>query len=340
MRQKTLLALALATVLVLVAAIFLPVPGGTTSKSAETGLVFPTLKDWLGSATKLTVTGATTTLNLARPTAADGWTLADKGGYPVQENVIRPILAGLLALHTTEAKTERPKLYSRLDVDDPAGSKESKARKLELVDGNGASIVKLIIGRRRDDPAGADALYVRKPDEQRSWLAQPAFDVPTDALSWIDRKILDVDADKIKSVSLTPAGGKSLVLARDKPEDKFQIKDLPKDAKLKTDNPGPDIAAGFRYLDLLDVRPAAQVTAPLAATAECVTFDGLTIVLTLFDQDGGIWLEVTTKADDITKQTQGWAYKISDQRAKTLRYKLVDLLQPAAEPAKPQKPAR
>jgi len=357
MRQKTLIALAIVTVPVLAAAILIPARHGTALKPAETGPVFPALKDWLSGATKLTVTsagGAVVTLTRTAPAKSGdalpvaGWGLADKSNYPVQDSLMRPVIAGLATLHTTEAKTERPKLYDRLEVEDPSASKDTKAKLLELDNPDGASIVKLIIGKRRYDAVegGGDAIYIRKPEDERAWLAQPAFDVPGDAMGWIDHKIVDVDPDKIKSLTLTPAGGKPLVLERAKPEDPLAIRDLPKDATTRSETPGSDIAAGFRYLDLLDVRPAAEVTGTASASVEVVSFDGLDATVSLFDQPGGPWLEVTATgtgdaakdAGEIVARTKGWAYKVAPQRAKLLESKLADLLTPVA-PAEPKPPA-
>jgi|GEM_PF-1056337 hypothetical protein len=374
MRQKTLIALAVVTVPVLAAALFVPSRQGTALKPVETGLVFPTLKDWLGGASKLTITGAggsVVTLTRTVPAAAGdalpvtGWGLADKSGYPVPDGVIRPIIAGLAALHTIEAKTERPKLYDRLDVEDPTGSKDAKSKLIELDNADGAEIVKLIVGRRRFDRIGGngDAVYIRKPEDERAWLAQPAFEVPADAMGWIDRKIVDLEPDKIKSLTLTQAGDPPLVLERAKPEDNFTVRDLPKDATLRSETPGSDIASAFRLLDLQDVRPAAEVTGTPAATVELESFDGLSITVSLYDQSGATWVEATAKgagdaakeADEIVNRTKGWAYKIPDPRVKTLESKLADLLtpvpaavpapkpaepaaKPAPEPAKPAKP--
>ena len=359
MRQRTLIALAIVTVPVLAAALFIPARSGSALKPAETGPEFPALKDWIGGAAKLTVTGAGGSIvTLSRPAPAkpgdagavpaSGWGLADKAGYPVQESVIRPMLAGLAALHTIEARTERPKLYDRLDVEDPAASKDAKSKLIELDNANGASIVKLIVGRRRFAPVGggADGIYIRKPEDERSWLAEPAFDVPADALGWIDQKIVDIDPDKIKSLTLTPAGGPALVLDRAKPEDKLAIRDLPKDATLRSETPGSDIAGSFRSLDLLDVRPAAGLSTPVSATIEVETFDGLDTIVSLYDLPSESWLTVTAKAagdaakdaDEIVKRTKGWAYKITPSRAKIFESKLADLLTPVP-PGASAKPA-
>jgi hypothetical protein len=348
MRSTTLIALAVITVPVFAAAVFVPAPGGTRIASVANGPVFPSLKDWIAGAATLTVTGPNGSVALARKGPApkagevpvDGWTLADKGGYPVDPATVRPILAGLLELKTVEPKTERPKLYDRLDLGTP-GEKGSEAKSVTLADGNGADIVKLIVGRRRYGLTGNDdGIYVRKPDDARSWLAAPAFDLPADALSWIDRKLVDIDADQIKLVSLTPAtaGTKPLTFTRDKPADKLAVQDLPKDFKLKSDNPGSDLAAAFRYLDLTDVKPAAAVNAAPVATAHVETFDGLALDVTLIDQDGATWVKFAAKgtgdaakaAADLAKRTDGWAYKIPDARVKTLETKLADLQAPPA----------
>ena len=342
MRRNTLIALTLVTVPLFAAAVFVPAPGGTRITSVATGPVFPSLKDWIAGAATLTVTGPGGTVTLARkgppPKAgevpADGWVLVDKGGYPVDPATVRPILAGLVDLKTVEPKTERPKLYDRLDVGNP-GDKGSEAKLVALADGNGAQIVRLIVGRRRYGLAGNDdGIYVRKPDEPRSWLASPAFDLPADALSWIDRKLVDIDADQIRSVSLTPAaaGAKPLTFRRDKPADKLAVQDLPKDFKLKSDNPGSDVAPAFRYLDLTDVKPAGAVTAAPVATAHVETFDGMVLDVTLIDQDGSTWVKFAAKGSDaaaeIAKRADGWAYKIPDARVKTLETRLADLQAP------------
>jgi hypothetical protein len=345
MRRTTLTALAVVTVAVTAAAVFVPAPGGTKTAAIATGPVFPSLKDWIAGASKLAVTGPNGTVTLERKGPApktgelplDGWTLADKGGYPVDGTTLRPILAGLLDLKTTEPKTERPKLYDRLDLGEPG--KGSEARLVTLGDANGADILKLVVGRRRYGLAGNDdGIYVRKPGDPHTWLAAPAFDLPGDSLSWIDRKLVDIDADKIKLVSLAPAaaGSKPLTLSRDKAADKLVVQDLPKDFKLKSDNPGSDVAAVFRYLDLTDVEPAAKLTTAPVATAHVETFDGLAIDVTLVEQDGATWVKFAAKGagdaakegDEIAKRTTGWAYRIPDARVKTLETKLPDLQAP------------
>jgi hypothetical protein len=335
MSPRVLLLLALVT-LPLAVLTLLPSPRGAgPARAATGGPVFPTLKDWTASAAGLTVTGPQGTVRLERKSGGkpeEGWALADKGGFPVQEGAMRPLLSALGALAEVEPKTERPALYDRLDLDEP-GAPRSEARSLVFTDANGADIAKLIVGKRRYDPLGGgeDAIYIRKPGEARTWLARPAFDVPADALAWIDRKVLDIEAARIKEVILTPAGGKPLTLARDKAEDALAVQDVPKGERLKPGNPGVELAAAFRALDLADVRPLAQVTAAPVATARVVTFDGAEAQLTLVVQDGATWARIEAKgkgAEEIDRRASLWAYALPEGRVKTLETRLADLLEP------------
>lgn len=347
MRQKTLIVLAVITVPTALAAAFVPKPSTTVEKPAEGGPILPGLKAGIDSATTLTVAGPDGAVTLARkpvPSKIDqGWTLSDKGGYPVDPAKIKPVLDALLALHGTEPKTDRPKLYSRLDLGEPG--KGSEARLVVISDATNKQLANVVIGKQKfgaegDTEAG---VYLRKPGEAATWLARPSVTLPTDALGWVDHAILNVDADKIKDVVLTPAGGAPLDLTRGKAGDKLAVKDLPKDAKLKSEDPGADIAAAFN-LELDDVKPAAQLPSAGTATAHVVTFDGLTADLTLTKQGDKTWITVAASgtgdaaktADAITARTKGWAYAIPDATATTLESKLADLEE--APPAKPETP--
>jgi hypothetical protein len=357
MRQSTVIGLAVVTVPLALLALLLPAGTQTAAPATQPEKLFPELQGKIGAAAKLTVTGPDGSVTIERtatepPAAgkvpADGWTLPDKGGYPVQAATIRPILGGLVQLQTVAPATARPALYDRLDLSPPG--KGSEARSVTLADASGHELAQLVVGKRNDDPLGqgSDGIYVRKPDTPQTWLAKPPITLPSDALQWIDRKIVDIDTDTVKDVRLTPADGKPLEVSREKAADKLEIKDLPKDAKLKSDTAANDIAAGFRYLDLDDVRPATQITDKPVATAHLDTFDGLSADLMLTKHDNGTWVTVSAsgtgaaqkQADEINQRTKGWAYKIADARATTLESTLADLEQPPEKPTEsaPVKP--
>src|SRR4029077_9096715 len=111
----------------------------------------------------------------------------------------------LADLTLIEPKTERPELFARLDLDDPANGKSTEIR---LNDAPAETIAEWIVGRRRTDRLGTgnDAVYVRKPGADRAWLARGSVDVSGEPVDWLDRRILDIPAARIASVKFTGDG--------------------------------------------------------------------------------------------------------------------------------------
>jgi hypothetical protein len=357
MRSQTLIVLALVTLPVLALDVFLPDHNVAPAPAAGTTKVLPSLGDWIGQVTKLSVVARAGTVNLERKIPADpkaalgtGWTLPDKGGYPVQATVVEPLLQGLLALREVAPRTDRPKLYDRLDLMDSTAP-GANSRTITLAKADGAEVATLVVGKhyydRMGGAGGGDGLYVRKPDVTQTWLARPVFDVPADMLSWVDRRIVDIEANKIKTLTLGGPGIKPILLTRANKDALIALDDVPKGGNVKAQGDLDDIAAGFRYLDMLDVRPASQITAPPTASVEVTTFDGLDLSVTMVEQDGGTWAVLEAKGDgdaakdaaDITARVKGWAYKLPEARAKSLTKRLGDLVVMTPPPAAPATPA-
>src|ERR1700678_1202747 len=112
MRVRTLIVLAAITVPVAAAAVLLPDHSATVTPPAGGGKLLPSLKTKLAQAATITIFGSDGTITLHRTQTTgkpeEGWTFADKGGYPVPAATVKPILDGLQALHGIEPKTERP----------------------------------------------------------------------------------------------------------------------------------------------------------------------------------------------------------------------------------------
>lgn len=336
MREKTLIVLAVIAIPLALAAIFVPEPNTMAERPAESGPMLPNLEAGIENAATLSVTGPDGTVTLVRkpvPGKIDqGWTLSGKGGYPVDPAKIKPVLDALAALHGVEPKTARPSLYSQLDLGQPG--KGSSAHLVTISDTTNKPLAAIVIGKQKFGTEGDNdgGIYVRKPGDAQTWLARPAVALPSDAQGWIDQTVLNIDANTIKEVVITPAHGAPLDLVRDKAGDKFTVKNLPKTAKLKSLDPGVEIAAGFN-LQLDDVKPVAQVSGSPVAKARAVTFDGMTADLTLTKRGDKTWVTVAASgagnagktADTITSRTKGWAYAIPDASATTLESKLADL---------------
>ncbi|HWK46137.1 MAG TPA: DUF4340 domain-containing protein [Stellaceae bacterium] len=350
MRQKTLILLSVATLILLLAAIFMPSTGTTrTPPATGAGPVFPTLKDWVGTAARIVIKGADGTVTLDRGSAAPGagepqaaWTVAEKSGYPASAASVQQLVNSLQTLRYVEPKTRRPDLFPRLEVEE-AGKPEAKSRQVEVFDGNGARIAGVIIGKAHYGGAlgGDDGVYIRLPEDAQSWLAQPPVTVSSDVLGWIDRRVTDIDPGRVQSVALTGPDGKTLTIGRATATDMLSVRELPPNTKLKSGDPVVAIGAAFRGVELTDVRPATQLGTTGASSAQLVTLDGLTVNLALVDQDGGTWAIVTAsgtgdaakEAADLAAATKGWAYKLPTGKASVLKTRLAELIEAPAKPS-------
>jgi hypothetical protein len=336
MQTRGFLLLLGATVITVAAAIYALATGDRAASAVPAGeRALPGLAAKLGELAWVRLSHGTTKTDFA---AIGGrWAVVEKGNYPAAPGKLRQLLLGLADLTLVEPKTGRPELFSRLDLDDPANGKSTEIR---LNDRTGQTIAELIIGRRRADRLGTgnDAVYIRKPGADRAWLARGSIDVSGEPVDWLDRRILDIPAARIASVKFTGDGG-TLVLSRAEPGDRFAVADAPADTKFKGPAALAEPAGVLTALDLADVKPAADQPVPDSgvAAASFTTFDGLTVDLRLFARNNADWLAIAASGKDaaeaeakaINGRVAAWRYAITPDRAKLLRTRLADLVEPA-----------
>ena len=336
MQRRGFLWLSGATLVLLVLAIVALATGnGGVSRAAPGERALPGLGPRLGDLAWMRLTRGATKMDFAQ--IGKEWVLVEKGNYPAAPGKIRQVLLALADLTLIEPKTRRTELYPRLDVDDPANG---KATLVSVQDKSGETVAELIVGKRRYDRLGAgnDGVYVRKPGDDRAWLARGSLDLGGDPQSWLDRRILDIPDKRIASVSLTGADGKTLVISRTAPDAEFGVQGAPADAKVKSAAVIGEPATALETLDLDDVKPAADMPVPDSgvATAAYTTFDGLTVHLRLFERDKTNWVAIdatgngaaeaeSKKLDD---KVLRWTYAIPAFKANMLRTKLADLIEP------------
>ncbi|HTQ33901.1 MAG TPA: DUF4340 domain-containing protein [Stellaceae bacterium] len=336
MQRRGFLALIAAAAIIAVLAIVTVTHGDReVSRPPTDRRALPGLADRLGTVAFLRVSRGTVTVNLKQ--IDKNWVVVEKGNYPAGANRIRKLLLQLAELELIEPKTDRPELLARLDLDDPANGKSTE---ITAQDRNGTTVGQVIIGRSRPSEIakGEAGVYIRRAGSDQAWLARGAFELGGDALSWLDRRIIDIPPGRLASVVLTPADGGTVTLSRVSADQPFSIDKPPLNA-----NPKPDdaLAAPTGALDgllLMDVRPAS--TAPTmpkdGTTASFITFGGLVIGLRLTPPEAGDWLaiEVTgfgkgeAEARALNAKLSPWRFAIPAARAKLLRTTLSDLLLP------------
>src|SRR5947208_1595540 len=147
MQRRGFIVLLTATVIVVAAAIVVLATGDRTASPAPAGeRELPGLAAKLGDLAWVGLSRGPTKIDFA---AVNGsWAVVEKGNYPAAQAKMRQLLLGLADLTLVEPKTERPELFARLDLDDPANG---KATDLKLNDRIGQTVAELVVGKRRAD---------------------------------------------------------------------------------------------------------------------------------------------------------------------------------------------
>ncbi|WP_428493155.1 DUF4340 domain-containing protein [Rhodopila sp.] len=314
-------------------------PGEQTTV-ARGKLMFPDLAPKLGQVARIEITHqAKQTVIEKRPDG--GWGVASMHDYPVQEAKLRGMLTGLTELRLAEPRTSDPAEFSRLGVDDPNGA-SSSADLLRLVDASNKPVAALIVGHRRirsqaDVP---EEVYVRRPGENQSWLAEGGLQVDADASLWLDRNVMNISHERIASVVV---GDQALTFTRR--DGKFaltQPADHPKLEDYKVD----DVARGLELLTFQEVKADADAPGSEAGHSVFTTDDGLAVKVTVLHAGSHVWArfaasaasdKTKVEADRMNGRLAGWSYEIGSWKEKSLVPSMADLK--AEEPAKPSSPS-
>jgi hypothetical protein len=344
MHSKGVITLMAVAALSVVAAAAVSFTGGAVPVDPLAGNpVLPKVKAQSANVGKVIVKRSTGTATFVRQ--GDTWVISEKSNYPADSAKLRKMLLGLAEITYVEPKTAEAGLYKRLNVEDPSAEKSQSAL-VEVYDKEGGALGSVIAGRRRIDElgGGADGVYVRLPNSARSWLARGTLDLDSDIVQWLDRRIVDIGEKRTKAAILQQPDGTTLAISRDKPEDKFAIKDLPPGRKLKSDTGMVEPATALQAFDLTDVKAAGEAAFPKEglSTATYSTFDGLAVKVELAKLGDADWIrlsatgsgddKVKAEADTLNKRWSPWVYGIAPYKAGALRTKIDDLLEPSPAP--------
>lgn len=345
MTARSFLTLLALTVVVVLAAVLAHTTGGGTDRLPMTGeRAFPALEDGLESVTQIAVETAESRFVVKRgghgEGAERGWVAASHYGYPARETEVNALLVELASLELIARKTARPDLHRRLAVDAP-DRPDALGRRVTLRDAQGAILADLIVGRQRHRRTGERdrGTYVRRPGEDRAYLAAGFLDLSDRVYPWLRSKLFDVDPDRIERIDIRPVAGRRLLAIR--PREGMRAMGIaglaegsriqvPKVRKL------PKILRGIRFDD---VKPQDRVNlgAP-QSLARVATFDGLRVRVRVHRVDGDDWLtfrvEAAPDAETAVKEAlgaqrerlHGWAFRVAPYLAERFSRSLDTLL--------------
>jgi hypothetical protein len=302
MNAKTLYTLIAVAALALMVAIVINMSNKPQSDVADQAKpLLPGLHGHVNDVSAITLTGADNKVLATLKRSGDGWSVAEKSGYPADLTKIREFLLKLDAATLTEAKTSNPKHYADLGVDGVAG-KDAKGL---LVDIAGlAAPLKLIVGNYNG--AGGGGTFVRLDGQDQSWLAKGNLSVDKNVADWEKRDLADIADARLQSVVLTSPDAKVLKIYKEHPGDtNFKVADVPKGRESSSEFAANSLGSTLAGLKADDVFAAKDVApGDKVYKADYVTFDGVMVDVTGWDKDGKDYAQFAAKLDAAVADAQ------------------------------------
>jgi uncharacterized protein DUF4340 len=295
--------------------------------------LFPSLASQGGKIARIELRQGDKKLALERK--EQNWVLADRGGYPAKTEPVRTLLVRLAEAQLVEPKTRKSDRFGMLELED-AGAKDTKSREVRLLDQQGAVIAQAIIGKKRMDAFGSSksGTYVRWPDDAQAWLANADIQVSASVRDWVQPTLLDLEAAKIKAVTVEIPNEPALRIEREGDGGKHKLVTVPEGKKLKQGADVDQVVRAVASIDLEDIRKPDS-TAGEVSTARLEADGGLAVTLRLRKDGEETWLSLTAAgdgeakktADDITARSKDWEFKISPAKASSILKRPADLFE-------------
>jgi hypothetical protein len=326
-RARSLTLLLIAGALVAIAAVTLAIEWRSLNPNGASGPVLPDLAEHIGGAQRISVTSAEATYRIER--TQQGWAMRDRDDYPVRSSRLAQLTEGLETLRYSRRMTSDPAKHERLGVTDPREG--GRGVLVQIEDGRGALLVNLILG------VETNGLYVRRPDEEQTWAAEGELPPLRDVTSWMDLQPLNLPADRLARVEITPAEGRAYTLARDSADQPWRIASPAFASPVQS--AVTSTAERLTQLAPVDVRTAPAIQGAPHARVRAATFDGIVIDAELIASDNRTWVKLVARGATPDQQAAAvalntpasdWAYALSDVEAEALAPALSRLIPGAA----------
>lgn len=312
-QRKLLNTLAIATIVVVIAAIWASWANRQIEKPTfETTPMFPALIDQINDVSKLTIQppeGEAFTI-----VRGEGlrWMVPEKYNFSADPQQLKETVVGLAELDLVEKRTARSDWHHHLGLAE--GAEEGNGVKVSVFGVNDQAIAELIVGNELSlgDVGGKKSVYVRRPGEDQTYVGRGNLEIDQEVAKWIEKDIIDTYRGRVRSVSITPAGGKAYTIQRDKPEDNdFKILRIPRGREARSAASANGIGSALSDLDFEDVKPIGEVKFGKASKAVYKTFDGLVVTIeTVIEEENDIetrWAKISAAHDPAS------AIKIEDE---------------------------
>ena len=143
------------------------------------------------------------------------WVAEDKFKYPASSKLIQKVISQLADMRKIAVKTRMPSRFNQIGVE-PYQQADANSVFVKLKAADGEILAESIFGAqfRRNNIGVSEGTFIRHPKEQQAWLASGSIDIPSDLLSWLDTRILNIESNEIKKIKLWDKLGRTAVVVR------------------------------------------------------------------------------------------------------------------------------
>lgn len=309
-RRIATLALGAAALLAVISAAVIELDAARLKPPEATGPVLPDFARQAVAAEAITIATRDATYRIVR--TPRGWTLPDRGDYPVARERLARFTEGLASLAYVRPMTRDPAKLDRLGLGDPAKGGEGVS--VQVQNAQGALLANLLLGVT---PSG---VYMRRRDDNQTWALKGELPPLKDPSQWLDLTPLSIDPARIARVVVQPAQGPAYALSRSPGRADFRL-ESPFDGYLLLTPDGLNAAGqAFAFLKPNDVAAAPAISGAPSARVAMHTSDGLVIEGELFQQPPRHWLKLVARAEApqadadakaINARAAAWAYGLT-----------------------------
>ncbi len=310
--------------------------------------LFPALSAKVNQVTTIAVITPGDTFTIQK-SGKSSWTIPEKDNYPVMFETVKQAVVGMSELKPIAAKTARPELYGKLNLDDPR--KGGKGTRIALRDKDAKEFAVLIIGKNKSTATESRVgwHYVRKEGGERAWLAAGRITVWDKSIRWLDGAMPIIERKRIRAVSSIDAKGNTVTVSRKEVHGRdFKLENVPSGRKVVYETAPNALGSALGFMSFDDVRTAKNLdfSKPAHRTVFQL-FDGLNITVAMIEEKKQKWWRftadydkkrqrldlvdkdtkkdiknpeaLTKEAETLNKRYGAWAYKLP-------KYKTDDLL--------------
>jgi uncharacterized protein DUF4340 len=302
---------------------------------------FPGLADRLSQLGEITVTSKNGTFHLQL--VQGKWVVPERNSFPADVAQVRAAAVGMADLTVLEPKTGRADWLNYVGLGAP--DKGGDAVDVKLSDASNQTLGDVLVGHTEGtaDELGRVSLYVRRPNENQSWLARASLALKPNVTDWLDRGVLNIARDRVKGATITPATGPTYSLARDsKDQPDFKLLDMPAGRSLSFDGSPDGVAGAITGFTFDDVAKPDQFDFGKSPQSVTHTFDGLDVTVKVAAKGNEHWALVSASGTNAMTQTEaaainarlsGRAFKLPDDKVQQFLATRETLLKPLDKPA-------